>query len=159
MVQSLFSLELEKAKQSLYDPLIPTSKLAHPTPDPDLIIASPYPEPAHLLRLSTLSRPYRLLAQSLTHLRPLTPTYATIPYKHAFNWPEIISSLASQLEPDENFEEDFFIIVFRSQVPVGTSRPYLGILDREAHVEATRAGGLLKYWFGVVDGEGRNLAT
>lgn len=53
----------------------------------------------------------------------------------------------------------YYVIVFRSQIKPGTERPYLGLLDEGAHVEAVEAGGLLKYWFGVPDAEGRNLAT
>lgn len=33
------------------------------------------------------------------------------------------------------------------------------LVNRHSHAEATQSGGLLKYWFGVPDTEGRNLAT
>ena len=33
------------------------------------------------------------------------------------------------------------------------------LVNRRSHAEATQSGGLLKYWFGVPDTEGRNLAT
>jgi len=32
-------------------------------------------------------------------------------------------------------------------------------LDEGSHAEATKSGGLLKYWFGMPDEDGRNLAT
>ena len=55
--------------------------------------------------------------------------------------------------------QSFYIVVFRSRIPPTTSRLQLGELDERAHAEAMQSGGLLKYWFGVPDGEGRNLAT
>lgn len=51
------------------------------------------------------------------------------------------------------------IVVFRSQVPPTTSRHALGELDQRSHAEAMKSGGLLKYWFGMPDADGRNLAT
>ena len=53
----------------------------------------------------------------------------------------------------------FYIVVFRSQLQQSTDRLELGAMDERSHAEANKSGGLLKYWFGSADAEGRNLAT
>jgi len=101
------------------------------------------------------------MARALAAMRQTTEAYATTAYPEAFNWEEVISKL-SQISQDEDFEfpeTNFYVIVFRSRIPQTTSRVHLGDLDAAAHLEAVKSGGLLKYWFGTPDGDGRNLAT
>jgi len=127
------------------------------------LVVSPYTAPAHLLDISTVDKPQQLMAKALTSMRALTPSYAVTPYSEAFNWDEVVTQLSRRaLEEDDGYvfpETSFYIIVFRSQIAPTTSRPHLGELDAEAHREATESGGLLKYWFGTPDQNGRNLAT
>lgn len=73
-----------------------------------------------------------------------------------------MSMLKSLYENEHDFdweEQNFYVVVFRSQVPPTTDRSHLGTLDERSHVEAMEGGGLLKYWFGTPDATGRNLAT
>lgn len=127
--------------------------------------ASPYPEPTHLLDLHTLTQPLQHFARALTALSPTTPSYATAPYHHAFNWPTVVDIFTKSMSktstpPSEDESKlDFYVIVFRSRVNSKADRNLLGELDAAAHLEAVQSGGLLKYWFGSPDGEGRNLAT
>ncbi|KAF7895285.1 hypothetical protein EAF00_007099 [Botryotinia globosa] len=127
------------------------------------LVVSPYDEKPHLLDLDTLDTPNQLLARALVGLKCLREDYATAPYIETFNWQEVIDSLR-ELAKASNYtwkEEFFYIVVFRSQVPPETVAHYsdLGALDKAAHAEATESGGFLKYWFGVPDKNGRNLAT
>ncbi|KZF22287.1 hypothetical protein L228DRAFT_268763 [Xylona heveae TC161] len=150
----------------------------------NVIAISPYSEPGHLLDLSSLEAPSQYLARALTHLKALRPDYATAPYLDTFNWGEvvrIVQQLAEQdgytpelrAEPENGSaantttkthisgpkEWSFYIVAFRSRVPVGTDRTEIYQLDAIAHREAMERGGLLKYWYGVPDVNGRNLAT
>ncbi|KAL9604485.1 MAG: hypothetical protein Q9219_000450 [cf. Caloplaca sp. 3 TL-2023] len=129
-----------------------------------LLVASPYTSPPHLLDLTTLTHSQILLAKALTILTPVKFTYATSPYIDSFNWDAVFTSLAAAVKSDKSdtskWEEQFFyIVVFRSQIPPSTDRSHLAALDKAAHVEAMKSGGLLKYWFGTPDADGRNLAT
>ncbi|KAL9609897.1 MAG: hypothetical protein Q9167_005368 [Letrouitia subvulpina] len=127
----------------------------------NLLIVSPYTSRPHLLDLTNLSISQQLLARALTLLAPCTEEYATAPYNEAFNW-EIVHGFLKDLTGSEEHqwrEQSFYIVVFRSQVPPTTDRSRLGELDERAHVEAMKSGGLLKYWFGVPNATGRNLAT
>ena len=126
------------------------------------LVVSPYGSPFHLLDLSTVSKPNQLLAQALTLLQSVRSDYATASYVNSFNWTTVIESLVASLRVNDDFEwqpEAFYIIVFRSQIPPTTDRSRLFALDELSHAEAMESGGLLKYWFGVPDAEGRNLAT
>ena len=127
----------------------------------ELLLVSPYTAKAHLLDLSTLGKTDQLLAKALTMMKPSRNDYATSPYTDTFNWQTIIDTLRS-LAKEEGYAweaEAFYIVVFRSQVPPMTDRSHLGEMDRKSHEEAMKSGGLLKYWFGVPDVSGRNLAT
>ena len=124
----------------IHDPLL----LDFPEQDDsndNFLIVSPYRSRAHLLSLQHLHPNQQLLAKALTSIQPIRPDYATCPYPLAFNRSTVTE------------------VIFRSQIPPTTSRAHLAALDRAAHIEATKSGGLLKYWFGVPDQEGRNLAT
>jgi len=127
----------------------------------DLLVTSPYTDIRHLLDLSTLDFPYQYMAKALTIMHPLTPAYSTAPYSEAFNWLDIVAKIRDLVDADGYAfpETSFYIIVFRSCIPPTTDRSHLGELDAEAHQEAVESGGLLKYWFGSPDEEGRNLAT
>lgn len=127
----------------------------------DLLVVSPYTDRVHLLDLTILNQAQILLSQALTILSPATAAYATSPYIASFNWVEVFSFLAAAVKA-ANYpwkEQVFYIVVFRSQVPPTTDRSHLGALDKRAHAEAMQTNGLLKYWFGVPDYDGRNLAT
>ncbi|KAL8715285.1 MAG: hypothetical protein Q9220_001243 [cf. Caloplaca sp. 1 TL-2023] len=127
----------------------------------DLLVASPYTSRAHLLDLATLTQSQALLAKALTSLTPSTHQYATLPYTSSFNWDTVFNSLAEACK-DEAFlwpEQFFYVVIFRSQIPPTTDRTHLAELDERAHAEAMKSGGLLKYWFGIPDADGRNLAT
>ncbi|KAI4138171.1 MAG: hypothetical protein L6R39_006933 [Caloplaca ligustica] len=127
----------------------------------DLLVVSPYTRRPHLLDLTNLTKSQTYLAKALTRLSPLTHAYATVPYVKAFNWDVVFGSLAAAVKADgfSWTEQFFFIVVFRSQVPPSTDRSHLAELDKKAHMEAMASGGLFKYWFGVPDHDGRNLAT
>jgi len=132
--------------------------------DDKLLQASPYTEHEHLLDLATLSKPLQQFAKALRNMRAVRPDYATAPYDQAFNWDSIVDVFsqtarahADVLDVPDSLE--FFVIVFRSRINKQADRQLLGELDSAAHVEAVEGGGLLKYWFGTPDQNGRNLAT
>ena len=129
--------------------------------DQDYLVNSPYWETGHLLDLGSIGTPQRLLAKALTVMAPIRGDYATAPYSDAFNWGLVVSVLKSLVEI-ENYawkHQSFYVVVFRSQVPPTTDRSHLAALDRRSHAEAMESGGLLKYWFGTLDIDGRNMAT
>ena len=128
---------------------------------PGLLVVSPYVSQAHLLDLSTVSRPSQLFAKALTVMKPVHDGYATASYTESFNWGDIMGVLEDLVKVDEFHwrELAFYVIVFRSQVSPATDRSHLGALDAQSHAEAMISGGLLKYWFGEPDIDGRNLAT
>lgn len=127
----------------------------------NLLIVSPYSSRPHLLDLNTLTRSQSFFTKALTLLSPVTHAYATVPYIDSFNWDAVFNTLAAAVKENafEWTNQFFYIVVFRSQVPPSTDRSQLAELDKRAHMEAMSSGGLLKYWFGVPDGDGRNLAT
>ncbi|KAK0115205.1 hypothetical protein ONS96_013671 [Cadophora gregata f. sp. sojae] len=127
----------------------------------ELLVVSPYLEPAHLLDLSTLDTANQLLAKALVDLKFIRDDHRTAPYADSLNWPEIINSVRKLAEASE-FKwktTDFYIVVFRSRIPPTTIYADLGVLDKAAHAEATESGGFLKYLFSCPDIDGRNLAT
>ncbi|CAF9941020.1 MAG: hypothetical protein ALECFALPRED_008966 [Alectoria fallacina] len=125
------------------------------------LVVSPYNSLPHLLDLRLLGEKQRLLAKALTVLESVRGDYATAQYHECFNWDVVIDLLKSLLElSDYQWKRQYFyIVVFRSQVPPTTDRTHLGGLDQKSHAEAMKSGGLLKYWFGLPDETGRNLAT
>ena len=142
-------------------PKIGESERAAAVPS-DLLVASPYTDPAHLLNLAALTQAQVLLARALSLLAPITTAYATVPCASAFNWDAVFYWLAAAAKADSFAwkEQDFYVVIFRSQVPASTDRSHLAALDKRAHAEAMReTNGLLKYWFGIPDSGGRNLAT
>ena len=127
----------------------------------DFLVVSPYAFQPHLLDLRRLEYSQNLLARALTLLKPVRTDYATAPYQESFNWTSVIDHLRFLNEEAGHIWswQHFYIVVFRSQVPPTTNRVELGELDEKAHAEAMQSGGLLKYWFGKPDEDGRNLAT
>ena len=142
------------------DPASPADDRQRPDPENHLVV-SPYTSLPHLLDLRPLKEPQRLLAKALTILQSTRPDYALAPYYQSFNWDAVTHRLKSLLELSTHQwqRQHFYIVVFRSQVPPTTDRTHLGLLDQRSHAEATKSGGLLKYWFGLPDENGRNLAT
>jgi hypothetical protein len=129
--------------------------------DSNLIISSPYHSPSHLLDLRTLSLQPRLFARALALMEPSRPNYATADYLDSFNWPVVMAKLRS-LACEEGIQwsqQSFYTVIFRSKLNPNIDRDVLHRLDEESHREAAESGGLLKYWFGVPNGERRNLAT
>ena len=152
---------LQTTYEDYKDPALPTSDNCQ---QPDLgshLVVSPYTTFPHLLDLTSLEESQRLLANSLTVLQSIRQDYATAPYHQSFNWDAVIARLRSlrDLSDYQWQRQHFYIVVFRSQVPPTTDRTHLGELDQRSHAEATESGGLLKYWFGLPDENGRNLAT
>ena len=149
---------------SVYQDLPNPAIVANHPQNPDLshhLVVSPYTTLPHLLDLRTLEEPQRLLAKSLTVLQSTRKDYATAPYHQSFNWDAVIDQLESLLDSSSYQwnRQHFYIVVFRSQIPPTTDRTHLIELDQRSHAEATKSGGLLKYWFGLPDENGRNLAT
>ena len=127
----------------------------------ELLVNSPYTSQRHLLRLGSIGKPQQLLAKALTVMTPLLEDYATASYADSFNWSLVAKNLKSLVET-QNYawkRQSFYIVVFRSRVPQTTDRSYLAALDKRSHAEAMESGGLLKYWFGTPDVNGRNIAT
>ncbi|KIV77397.1 hypothetical protein PV11_09194 [Exophiala sideris] len=128
---------------------------------PQWLTVSPYLEPEHLLDLRTLDVPNRLLALALTTLTPATTEYATARYDDAFDWASLMLHLKS-LALSEGFrwtQQEFYVVEFRSKLKADIDVDLLFKLDKFSHAEATQAGNLLKYWYGVPSAERRNLAT
>jgi hypothetical protein len=128
----------------------------------DLLIASPYNHPSHLLDLSTLEPSYQLFAKALTAFKPVRLDYATASYVSSFNWDAVVSLLQDLAVAEEYDWKELrlHVVIFRSKLNLESKRrAELSQLDQRAHKEAIEGGGLLKYWFGDADGEGQNLAT
>lgn len=154
----LFRFEAEASKQLA----IPADSTTASPGLSTFLASSPYNSPSHHLDLRRLAAPSLLLAKALTVLQPTRPDYATAPYTTALNWPDVVRTLralcAAHAQP---WTEDrgFYVVVFRSRLKTTADAELLYELDAKSHEEATASGGLLKYWFGKVDGERRNLAT
>jgi hypothetical protein len=126
-----------------------------------LLISSPYNEPQHYLDLQDIDTPNRLFAKALTALKPIRADYATAPYTSALDITTVLSLLRT-LAAAESFtwrEKSFYVVIFRSKLKHDIDSDLLYKLDFESHREACESGGLLKYWFGKVDGERQNMAN
>lgn len=125
------------------------------------LLVSPYLSRDHLLDLRTVGKQEQLLAKALIVMAPEQQDYATAPYPGAFNWPTVFKALELLVHADGHHwkQQDFYVIVFRSLLAPAADYSRLSRMDEVAHAEATRSGGLLKYWFGEPDGNSRNLAT
>ncbi|KAF2736049.1 hypothetical protein EJ04DRAFT_490567 [Polyplosphaeria fusca] len=126
-----------------------------------LLISSPYNNAGHYLDLKDLDTPNLIFAKALTALKPVRADYATAPYLDALDF-SVVLELIRKLAKEENYEwkeQTFYVVIFRSQLKEDSDRELLYTLDYESHREACESGGLLKYWFGAVDSERRNLAT
>jgi hypothetical protein len=90
----------------------------------DLLVVSPYTDPSHLLDLNSVNGPSQQLAKALTAMESTREDYATAPYDEGFNWDEVVSTLC-QLNSKSGFQwekHSFYVVVFRSQLPVATDR-------------------------------------
>jgi hypothetical protein len=146
-----------------FDVSLPSGTTSQLTEASDnLLVVSPYLTRPHLLDLHGLSKPVQLVSKALTLLQPIRADYATAPYLDSFNWVAVMERLQGLCGAELGYQlesQAFYVIVFRSQIPHSTDRSYLGALDELSHAEAMESGGLLKYWFGLPDEHGRNLAT
>ncbi|OJD32241.1 uncharacterized protein BKCO1_4000092 [Diplodia corticola] len=147
------------------DRLALTHALNNPTDTPITpghILSSPYPAATHTLDLSRVPTPSALFARALTTLAPTDASYATAPYETAFDFAALFAELRALVAATPGFawpRTSFYVVAFRSVLKEGIDKERLGLLDEKSHEEAVESGGLLKYWFGVPDGESRNLAT
>ena len=125
------------------------------------LITSPYNDHPHLLDLARLDIQSRLLAEALTVLKPIREDYALAEYTESFNWKTVIETLQDLSAARDHCwtEQTFHVVTFRSRLRAGVDNSYLQDLDAHSHQEATKSGGLLKYWFGSKDAKLRNLAT
>lgn len=114
--------------------------------DSRYLVVSPYTEQEHLLDLETLDVENQILAEALVAMKPVREDYSTAPYLESFNWEEVMDRVGKlTVERGHNFKETYwYIVAFRSQVKPTTEYPDLGVLDKEAHAEATASGGFLK---------------
>lgn len=127
----------------------------------DHLLVSPYLSQEHLLDLQTVGKQEQLMAKALMVMAPVKDDYGTASYHEAFNWTTVIDAL-QLLVRAESFawrKQHFYVIAFRSLLAPEADYARLIELDEKAHVEATKSGGLLKYWFGEPDINRRNLAT
>ncbi len=130
----------------LHQQLPQVEKLGQAEGSKEFLIISPYIETPHLLDLSTVEPQAQLLATALTGLKSVREDYATAPYEEIFNWSEVMTRLRQLCTTKEQtwIEQNFYIVVFRSQIPPTTDYSHLGVLDRAAHAEAMKSGGFLK---------------
>ena len=128
---------------------------------PAYLVVSPYTSRSHLLDLTSVSKPNQFMALALTAMEPIRDDYATSPYADSFDWAAILARVRSLADSESYYwhEQTFYAVIFRSQVLPTTDRSHLGALDERSHAEAMESGGLLKYWFGKPNSDGRNLAT
>jgi len=147
------SLQIVQAQQSL--------SYSTSTPRSQHLISSPYNDPNHLLDLRTLDAQSRLLSQALSFMKPVHDDYATADYETSFNWDDVLAVLRSlsAAEKHEWIAQDFYTVIFRSQLNPNVDEQRLHDLDKNSHREAVESGGLLKYWFGKRNEHERNLAT
>lgn len=168
---SLLAGDDSKLAGSLFLPLtkIETKMKAHSAllvtggciPSQKYLISSPYYDFGNQLDLHSLDGQSRLFALALTNLRSIIDGYATAPYMDSFNWPDVFSVLKSMcLDVGLDWQRhEFYAVIFRSRLRKGADRVRLGELDQRSHEEACASGGLLKYWFGTPDRDGKKLAT
>ncbi|KAL4997111.1 hypothetical protein BDV10DRAFT_186478 [Aspergillus recurvatus] len=147
--------------ESQSTPVFSSSENTPKKAEGSLLVISPYTTREHLLDLSTLETPNRLLAQALTTLTPVRPDYATAPYTESFNWASVFVTLHNLAEKESYLwsQQSFYVVVFRSILQADADGDRLHLLDERSHAEAVSSGGLLKYWFGVKNGRRENLAT
>jgi len=163
------SYAFEAPKTDLRTPktsvVVTTAEIEPPTSRLDTnatrIKSSPYDDPLNFLILTELDTPTKLFALSLTQFNAIRPDYATAPYMSNFNLSTVFETLRD-LCADAGIvwkRQEFYVVIFRSQLRGDADRERLGELDQMSHQEACASGGLLHYWFGIPDGEMRNLAT
>ena len=126
------------------------------------LVTSPYTSIDHQLDLSHLQQPTKLMALALQMLRPIRDDFAVVPYEAAFNWAQMMDRLRDMVALRAGHRwtrQVFYVVEFRSRLKDDADKELLFALDRMSHAEANRSGGLLKYWFGKPDSQGKNMAT
>lgn len=124
---------------------------------PRIVQSSPYSGKDHLLDLGGVPQNLHEVVVALRdHFRAVQPDYAVGDYIQSFPF-ETLTPLVPE-------GVTLHCVAFRSRLfeHVRTShdmRQQLSDLDESSHAEANNSGGLLKYWFGVPDEAGNNLAT
>ncbi|GJE94497.1 hypothetical protein PsYK624_106670 [Phanerochaete sordida] len=101
------------------------------------------PEPTSSFRPYTTYQPDLAAAtlalhRALHHFRPITEQHADMPFDEAFNWDE--------LSLPEDTEREWFAVVTHSKAKSGTTDGPLYEVNKHAHEEALRHGGLILYW-------------
>lgn len=125
------------------------------------LLVSPYIAHDHLLDIRTVGKQEQLMAKALMVLAPVRADWGTASYSEAFNWSTVIEALKLLVRAENLIwrEKFFYTIAFRSVLGPTADYARLIGLDEKAHAEATKSGGLLKYWFGEPDINRKNLAT
>lgn len=125
---------------------------------------------SHFIDLTTLDLSDQLLTMALPQMEEARSDYAVhnaVNYNDAFNWSSVLDTLR-ELAREEGYSwsqpRQYHVIAFYSQLypEVKASKERSALLydlDEAAFSAAMEGGGLLKYWFGKPDEEGRNLAT
>lgn len=86
---------------------------------------------------------------SLAHLAPVSPSYATLPVEHAFDW---------ERSSDELAQGEWYLVVFRSIRRDDADEVRLTTLDDAAHAEAAAAPGFVHYFKGPKADDGSCLS-
>ncbi|MFP5341701.1 MAG: hypothetical protein ACLGIJ_02065 [Candidatus Limnocylindria bacterium] len=86
---------------------------------------------------------------SLKHLAPVSPSYATLPVEHAFDW----DRASAELDHGE-----WYLVVFRSIRRDDADEARLTVLDDTAHAEAAAAPGFVHYFKGPTADDGSCLS-
>ncbi|KAI9872496.1 MAG: hypothetical protein M1823_008153 [Watsoniomyces obsoletus] len=152
VLANLQAASIDKASSDLIDAQGPEARW---------LIASPYLDQDHLLDLETLGTQDRLFAIALSSLHPATEDYAVVKYEDVFDFSALMAQLRVLVAQHSIRwkRQDFYVVEFRSQVKAEYDNDRLSFLDKESHKEAVASGGLLKYWFGIPNGDRKNLAT
>lgn len=135
----------------------PLSEPHYDSERPRIVQSSPYTGQDHLLNLDNVPENLHKLVLALRdHFRAVKNDYAVGEYTQSFPFEDL-----TPLVPKDTA---LHCVAFRSRLfeHVRTShdmRQKLSDLDEKSHSEANISGGLLKYWFGVPDEAGNNLAT
>ncbi|KAG5359231.1 UPF0643 protein [Yarrowia sp. C11] len=124
---------------------------------PRIVQSSPYTGEAHLLDLGGVPQNLHEVVVALRDVfRAVKPDYAVGDYVESFPFEDLTPLIPEGVT--------LHCVAFRSRLfeHVRTShdmRQKLSDLDEASHAEANTSGGLLKYWFGIPDEAGNNLAT
>lgn len=139
------------------NPFEPLGLKPQQLPNLALIQTSPYTGEEHLLDLADVPEELHTLVLALRDdFKAVRPDYAVGKYQESFPFEHLTKLLPADVT--------LHCVAFRSRLfdHVNMSsqmRQQLSDLDEASHSEANKSGGLLKYWFGIPDAQGNNLAT